>query len=295
MKKILQVLVFPFAFVSKYFKSFIFLGIVALVFLSTREKDETSFANLAKIYISGPIVSSDSIYRTIKRIQKLPNIKGVLLEVNSPGGLVSASVEISDLIKNLNYKIPVVAYVSGAMASGAYYGGMYASKIVASRGSIIGSIGVIVDSVNVSELLNKVGIKPQGVTAGEYKEIGTMTREWKPKERIFIQNLIDEQYKMFVHDVADARGLDESKYRVFAEGKIFTAPKAQNLGLIDKVGDYDVALDILKELSDVTDPVFLKRPTRIIDSFIEEFSNKLNLALRSALSEASTPTLKARF
>lgn len=268
-------------FINKYFKTFVFLVIV--IFLISLFSDDTTSKspNLAKIYLQGPIISSDSIRNQIEKIKSNSGIKGVLLLIDSPGGSMSASVEISDMIAELKQKMPVVAYVKGIMASGSYYGGMYADKIYANRGALIGSIGVIFSGVDIKGLMDKIGIKEQGIAAGEYKEMGTFTRQWNPKEKEYMQNLIQEEYHMFISDVALARGLDVKNYHQYAEGKVFSAKNALKLGLIDVIGTQDEAIDMLKNLAQVSDPVWLKKD--ILDNYIDRFAKSSTQMLLQTL------------
>ncbi|RDU74064.1 signal peptide peptidase SppA [Helicobacter anseris] len=272
MKKIASILIAPFAFITKYFKACVFLLIVVLILISTKNQEQPNKdANLAKIYLQGPILDSASIYEQIKKINQNPKIKGALLLINSPGGAISASVEISDMIKDLNLKIPVVAYVQGTMASGSYYGGMYATKIYANRGAMIGSIGVIFNGVNLAELMDKIGIKTQTLAMGAYKEIGTPTRKWNPKEEAFLKELLQEEYKMFIDDVADARNLNAKNYQQFAEGKVFSARNAKKLGLIDEIGTLDDAIATLQDLAQVENPIWLEKSK--FDAYLEKIIN----------------------
>ena len=281
LKTLASILVAPFAFITKYFKACVFLLILLLIALSI-ETPKPSNTNLAKIYLNGPILDSSSIYEQIKKIQSNPNIKGALLLINSPGGAVSASVEISDMIKDLSLKMPVVAYVQGMMASGGYYGGMYATKIIANRGALIGSIGVIFSGIDVAELMQKLGIKTQNIVAGAYKEVGIPTRAWNAQERAFLENLIQEEYKMFINDVANARGLNPKNYKQFAEGKIFSAKSALKLGLIDSIGSLDDAIAQLQDLAQVQTPVWLEKSK--LDSYLEKFLNSSVQALLNNLT-----------
>lgn len=259
-KKIFDMITIPLDFITKYFKAMVFLLIVVVLVVSiTPSSSNISAPNLAKIYLKGPIIDSEGIAAQIDKILATPSIKGVLLIINSPGGSMSASVEISDMIAELKQKMPVIAYVEGVMASGSYYAGMYADKIYANRGSLIGSIGVIFNGVNIADLAHKLGIEQQAIAAGEYKEIGTFTRKWTPQERAFLKNLIDEEYHMFVSDVADARGLDSKTSKEYADGKVFSAKKALKLGLIDTIGTQNQAIEMLKTLSEVKDPIWLKK------------------------------------
>ncbi len=261
----------PFDFIQKYFKTFVFLLIVILIFGSATQHKDLN-ANLAKIYLKGPIFESETFMSQIENLKNYQNIKGILLIIDSPGGTLGASVEIADIIKDLNESIPVVAYVQGTMASGSYYAGMYANTIVANRGSIIGSIGVIFNGYNIKDLMDKIGIKSQSLAAGEFKEAGTFTREWSQKEKEYLNKLLNQQYKMFITDVSNARNLDPDNYKSFAEGKIFSAYEALNLGLIDMVGSQVNAINILKELSGVKEIIWVKNG--ILDTYLEKIASK---------------------
>ena len=261
----------PFDFIQKYFKTFVFLLIVILIFGSATQHKDLN-ANLAKIYLKGPIFESETFMSQIENLKNYQNIKGILLIIDSPGGTLGASVEIADIIKDLNESIPVVAYVQGTMASGSYYAGMYANTIVANRGSMIGSIGVIFNGYNIKDLMDKIGIKSQSLAAGEFKEAGTFTREWSQKEKEYLNKLLNQQYKMFITDVSNARNLDPDNYKSFAEGKIFSAYEALNLGLIDMVGSQVNAINILKELSGVKEIIWVKNG--ILDTYLEKIASK---------------------
>lgn len=263
----------PLKFIQTYFKSCLFILLV-IVLIAAFSPPQTAHINLAKIYLEGPIFRSDLFATQIKSLDNFPNLKGVLLVIDSPGGGLAASVEIADMIAELNEKIPVVAYVRGNMASGSYYAGMYSRFIVANRGAMIGSIGVILSGYNIEDLLNKLGIKAQGVKAGEFKEAGTIMREWSERERAYLQSVLNQQYAMFVRDVATARekklkGVD---YRVYAEGKIFNAYDAKEIGLIDAVGTQKEAIALLQEVAGVKDASWAKEG--VIDNYLKKFTNQ---------------------
>lgn len=269
-KKIFHLFTLSLDFITKYFKALVFLLILIILLITLLPQgSEIKTPNLAKIHLYGHIIESEDIHTQIEKILKNPNIKGALLLIDSPGGAMAASIEISDMIRELKEKMPVVVYVQGAMASGSYYAGMYADKIYANRGALIGSIGVIFSSVNIEDLAHKIGIKTQGVAAGKYKEIGIFTREWTPPEKEFLQDLINEEYQMFITDVADARGLEPKNAKEYAEGKVFTAAKALKLGLIDTIGTQNEAIETLKNLSQVENPIWLKKDK--FEAYIDKF------------------------
>lgn len=261
----------PLSFIQTYFKSFILLFAVLIV-LSIGHKYDTQ-ANLAKIYLKGMILESESFAKQVDNLKNYPNLKGVLLIIDSPGGTLGASVEIADMIKELNEQLPVVAYVQGTMASGSYYAGMYSKAIVANRGSMIGSIGVILNSINIEDLMNKIGIKPQTLSAGEYKEIGAITRKWSEKEEKYLSNVINQQYMMFVNDVSSSRKLPIDNYKDFAEGRIFNAYDAKKVGLIDLVGTQGNAVNILQELAVIDKVIWVKQST--VDDYLNKITNSV--------------------
>lgn len=265
--------------ITKYFKAFVFILIVIILLISINPPAQQP--NLAKIQLKGMILDSSMLRAQIDELHQYPSLKGVLLVVNSPGGAVGASVEVSDLIKELAEKLPVVVHTEGVMASGAYYASIGASKIYANRGALIGSIGVIFSGANIKPLLDKIGYEPQTIAAGEYKEIGTYYRDWSAKERTFIQNLIKEEYDTFITDVANARKLNLANAQQFAEGKVFNATKAKELGLIDDILSRNQAIAQLKILSGVEKEEWLEKSSwqSYIDSALESSLSSVLSAL----------------
>jgi protease-4 len=264
-------------FISKYFKSLLFLLILYLVFAPSKSV-ELKKPNLMKIDINGAIFDDKEFLKKIEEAQKR-YIKGVLIEINSPGGAVAPSVEMSLAVKRLKDKKPVVAYAKGMMTSGSYYASIWADKIVANPGSMIGSIGVIFDSVNIEELASKIGIKEQVVKAGKYKQIGTPTRKWKDFEKAELEKVINNTYKMFVTDVANARGLKITDKDKFADAHIFTAQGAKKVGLIDKVGSIYDAKELLYKLAKVKNPVWKKEDR--FDKFLDKVISKIGFSIYS--------------
>lgn len=289
LRNIARIFTAPLDFINKYFKALLFLFIVLFVVLSSVDEVESNPPNVAKLHLTMPIYESESFAQGVKKIKENKNIKGVLLVIDSPGGLVGASIEIADMIKDLAQKMPVIAYVQGSMASGSYYAGMYASEIYANRGALIGSVGVIFSGVNVEELMQKVGVKEQGIKAGAYKEIGTMMRQWSKEERKFLEELLQEQYAMFYTDVLQARQdkLKSKDYHDFAEGKVFSANKALELGLIDKVASMQEAMDLLQQKVGADELIWLEK-----DKF-ETYMDKLFDTMSSKILSLALPSLKA--
>ncbi len=274
-KKLFSPITATLGFIQKYFKSMIFLLILFLIF-GGPGAENIHKPNLMKIELNGPIFDSTAFLEEVKRAES-PNIKGVLMVVNSPGGAVAPSIEMALAIKRLKEKKPVISYAGGVMASGSYYASIYSDKIIANPGAMIGSIGVLFQSPNIKELADKIGIKEQTIAAGKYKQIGTPTREWLPHEKKELETMIDDTYNMFVTDVANARGLDINNSSSYADAHVFTARMAKDVGLIDEVGSIYTATKEIEKLSGVSEPIWLKKDKieKFMDKFIAETSSKV--------------------
>ena len=226
--------------------------------------------NLEKITLMGPILDATSIVEQIDEARKNKNIKGVLFSIDSPGGAVAPSVEIAYAIKRLRETKPTVVYAAGIMASGGYYSAIWGSEIIANPGSMIGSIGVIMEGADISELMQKVGVKTQVVHAGTYKQVGTFDRPWSNVERAELDKVIKGTYNLFVHDVSRARKLDINKSTDYADAHIFTANQAIKVGLVDKIGVEFDAKKRVEVLAKIKDPVWNKEDP--MDKFFKRFA-----------------------
>ncbi|MBL0709125.1 MAG: signal peptide peptidase SppA [Sulfurimonas sp.] len=256
-KKLLSPITSTLGFIQNHFKAMIFVLILFLIFAPSSDEDFTTY-NLQQINLIGPIMEVSEVLEQINKATTNKDIKGVLLIVDSPGGAVAPSIEIAYAIKRLQSKKPVVVYASGTIASGSYYASIWADEIIANPGSMVGSIGVIMQGANLSELMQKIGISSQSVQAGEYKQIGTPNRKWRSFEVDELNKVIQGTYEMFVSDVADARGLDAKKQGEFANAHIFTASQAKDVGLVDALGvKYDAKTTLVK-LSGVKKPIWNK-------------------------------------
>jgi len=256
-KKIFSPITATLGYIQNHFKAMIFVLILFLIF-APDESENLNPVNLQQINLVGPIMEVSEVLEQIEDATNNNKVKGVLLVVDSPGGAVAPSIELAYAIKRLKEKKPVVAYAQGTIASGSYYASIWANEIVVNPGSMVGSIGVIMQGADMSELMGKIGIKTQSVQAGKYKKVGTGDRPWTSYEVNELNKVINGTYDMFTQDVADARGLDIKKRDSFANAHIFTAAQAKNVGLVDSLGvSYDAKQRVI-ELSGVTNPSWNK-------------------------------------
>lgn len=268
MSKLFLPITAPIKFIQEHFKAMVFVLIVVLIFAPSNDQSLLP-NNLQQVAIKGPIFDAEEIVYQLDQAAKNDTVKGVLIDINSPGGAVAPSLEIAYAVKRLREKKPVVVYASGVFASGGYYAAIWADKIIANPGAMVGSIGVIMQGADFSELMGKIGIKHQVVAAGKYKEIGTANRQWTDDERRELNKVIQGTYDLFVGDVAAARNLDPRKHARYADAHIFTALQAKDAGLVDAIGvKYDAKTEIVK-LSGVDKPVWNEE-----DRF-EKFMRKL--------------------
>jgi protease-4 len=255
------------SYINNHFKAMLFLLLLFFVF-SPFSNEALEQPNLTTIKLEGEISNIDKVLTQIESASADTNIKGVLLQVDSPGGALAPSIELSMAIKRLNEIKPVIAYAGGSMTSGSYYASIWTRKIIANPGAFIGSIGVLFQAPNIKPLADKLGISEQVITAGEYKQMGTFTREWSDKERGALKELIDDAYALFTNDVSSARGLKISQAKDFANARVFIAHKAKQVGLIDEVGSLYSAQKELEGLSGVDNPIWQK-PSEL-DNFLKE-------------------------
>lgn len=181
-----------------------------------------------------------------------PNVEGIIIRVNTPGGGVLESAEIHDKIVKAQeeYGKPVFISMGGMAASGGYYISAPADLIVASPQTITGSIGVIMESVNITGLLDEYGIEFNTIKSGPYKDIMSPTREMTEEERAILQSMIDESYDEFVQIIASGRDMSEDEVRAIADGRIYSGKQALELNLVDELGSLDDTITLMKSALD---------------------------------------------
>ena len=268
---------------SGIFVFFLVLAVAVASFMG-RPADFALGDKIGVIEVFGPIVDSRQVIEQLHDFRDNDNIKALVLRIDSPGGGVGPSQEIHDEVKALDVIKPVVVSMGSVAASGGYYIAASAREIIANPGTITGSIGVIMEFTNFQELLDKIGLNSVVVKSGEYKDIGSPSREMTAPEREILQNLIDDVHSQFVASVAEGRQMDEALVASIADGRIFSGHRAMQLGLVDKMGNLEVAIQRAAELAGVDgEPKVLYPPSkkpRFIDLFIEETLNRLQFALQ---------------
>jgi protease-4 len=199
--------------------------------------DKSKKAPIAVIAIENEIMESKKIIEMLHAAEEEKDIKAIILRIDSPGGAVAPTQEIYEEVRRIDKNKPIYASFGSVAASGGYYIGAACRKIWASAGTLTGSIGVIMQMADLSELFKWAKYKPETIKAGRYKDIGNPGRPMTDEERLFLNELLAGTHKQFMEDISAVRK-DRLKKDIneLAQGQIFHGKEAQELGLVDEVG-----------------------------------------------------------
>ncbi len=197
--------------------------------------------------INGIILESEIIIKKLRILENETDVKGIVLRINSPGGAVAPSQEIYSELKRIQEKKKIFTSISSVAASGGYYIAVGSNKIYANPGSVTGSIGVILQSYNIEELMQKIGIKSQVVKSGVKKDIGSPYRTMTQEEKKLLRSVIGDTHEQFVKAIASSRKLDRKRVATLADGRIFTGNQALKAELIDGLASFREVVELLKK------------------------------------------------
>lgn len=234
-------------------------GIIGLLVIASREGDElpliTSEHAVALVPLEGEIMRSDKFRRVMQKTVEHDKVKAIVVKIDSPGGGVGASEEIYNTIKWADAKKPVVCSLSGIAASGGLYSALGCRKIITNRGTLTGSIGVIMMAPSFPDVLTRFGVKMNVVKSGRYKDTGSPFRDMTDEDRAMLDGLISQSYEQFVDAVATSRKLAKEDVRKFADGRVITGEEAVRIGLADDTGGVEKAARIaLQAAGDSAEP-----------------------------------------
>lgn len=231
---------------------FLSISVIITIFVLKSENSSVlpSFSKkIAVIPINGVIMESDKVVNKIKACQEDKSIVGIVFHINSPGGAVAPSQEIYQQIlfyKKETHK-PVYVSMGSLAASGGYYIASAADVIYANSGTLTGSIGVIMQFPNYSELSKKIGVSMTTITAGKLKDAGNPFEKLSPEKREYFNRLLEDTHKQFIKDVATARNIPIDSLKQYAEGEVFTGNMAQKIGLVDSIGTFEECKIAIRE------------------------------------------------
>ena len=250
------------------------------VYKGTNSKEKIKIVDVDGVIQSND--ANDFAVEELKKAKEDPLVKGVILRVNSPGGSVYASEKIANQIKALKEaEKPVYTVMEEMAASGGYYISAPTDRIYASNETWTGSIGVIIQSKSLQGLFEKYGIKEQNITTGKMKDAGSVGRDMNDEEKAYFQGLVDSAFDRFVKIVAEGRGLSEREVRKIADGRVYDGSQALNIGLVDKIGDLDLAISEMTSENGLNDPMVIEN-NDVMSSFNSLFSKAMDLKKESS-------------
>ncbi|MEO1103589.1 MAG: signal peptide peptidase SppA [Pseudomonadota bacterium] len=207
--------------------------------------------HIARLSVTGAIVSDRNMMKLIKRLEKSDTVAGVLVSINSPGGTSVGGERLFNALRELDGKKPVVAHINTLGASAAYMTALASDHIVAQRTSLTGSIGVLIQYGQISQLLERLGIKVAKIDSGPLKAEPNPFEPAPPAALAALQSVVDDTYDYFLGLVVERRAMPRAKAQRLSDGRIYTGAQALEEGLIDALGGEETAIEWLVAERDV--------------------------------------------
>jgi len=263
---------------SKIILIVVLLFLVLSIIVSILTKSNTS--NIGVVNIEGVIMESREIVESLDEFNKRDDIQGILLRINSPGGAVAPSQEIYEKVKEIseNNNKNIVTSIGSLGASGGYYIAIGSDKIFANPGSLVGSIGVIMNYTIAKDLFDKIGLKFETHKSGNLKDSGSLYRYSNAADDEYFQSIISDIHSQFIEEVYNRRKINKESLIDIANGQVFSGKMAYNNNLIDSLGTFEDALNLLKKMSNIEGEIKLIYPSKEKSSFLEYFiQNNISL------------------
>lgn len=221
-----------------------FVILVVFAYVTMNAFDETSLtqknsnrARIGVVTVDGVIMDSKGTIELLQMAEEDKQLKAIILRIDSPGGAVGPTQEIYEEIQRIDKIKPVYASFGAIAASGGYYLGSATRKIWASPGTLTGSIGVIMEFMDLSKLFEFAKVSPQTIKAGKYKDAGNPSRSLTPEEKQMMDQLIAGVHEQFIGDIMKRRAKKiKGDIHDHAQGQIFSGASAKELGLVDEMG-----------------------------------------------------------
>lgn len=233
----------------------LFLAIVVAAMRGDSGGFDLSAEKVAVVTVEGEILDARETIEAIHRYADNALVKAIVVRIDSPGGAIAPSQEIYSEIRKTRQKSgkPFVASFDTVAASGGFYIAAACDQIVSNPGSITGSIGVILQWLDMEELVKWAKMKPETITSGPLKAAGSPFRELSEAERQYLQRIVQQLHTQFVRAVADGRKgkLTEADVARLADGRVFTGEEAHALKLVDQIGTLDDAVTLAGKLAGV--------------------------------------------
>ena len=207
---------------------------------------------IAQLWISGLILDDSEREKLISEIAEDNNIRALILRINSPGGTMAGSESLFLSLREVAFKKPLVAVLGGTATSGAYMTALAADQIFARNSSVTGSIGVILQTAEVSKMLENLGISTETIKSSPLKGVPSIFESLDSSGKAASQAVVDDMYDQFVSLLVERRSLTLSEAKVLADGRIYTGRQALSNGLVDQEGGQREAIEWLEESQNIS-------------------------------------------
>lgn len=249
-------------------------------------KNNTSISNSKEAYIAR-IKIHDVIMDDLPRLEKIQaliddqNVKAIIVSINSPGGSVVGSETLYNKFKQAAKQKPVVAVLDSVAASGGYLAALGTNYIIAHNGTITGSIGVIIQTAEITELAKAIGVKFESFKSNPLKALPNMTEKTSEEARESIMDVVYSTHEYFIEQVSLSRNIPKERIRAIADGKIFSGPQALELGLVDMIGSYEDAVNWLHQKQNISQKlqivdIELQFKEKLIDLLLDGMRSKIS-------------------
>ena len=264
---------------------FLLVLVFRLGAISNNSSIDSPGKKVGVIKISGPIIASEQINSKLEKFKNRNDISAIVIRIDSPGGLVAPTQEIFEKVKSVRDVKPIVSSMATVAASGGYYIALGSDSLIANPGTIVGSIGVIMNYPIATELLDKVGIKFETVKSGGLKDVGSYSREVTEADRRHLNEMVTNMHNQFITAVEENRDIDRSEIIKLADGRVFTGLQSKDLGLVDMLGTFDDAINIAGILGNIKGKPKTIEINKKNNSFFDLFTSNLEQATNSWFDE----------
>jgi protease IV len=265
----------------------ILLGVGLVIVAAGRFAGVDKRNHIARLSITGIVQLDSRQLDALEKIRDNPRVKALIVRLNTPGGTVVGGETLHRALKDVAAKKPVIAVMDDLATSAGYMIAVATDRIFAHRGTVTGSIGVLFQTAEVTELLKKLGVAVETVKSGPFKAEPSPLTKMTPAVRKATQALVDDMQEMFLAMVAEGRRIDRAKVLELADGRIFTGRMAVENGLVDAIGGEREGVDWLeKERKIIPDlPVHDVKLRRQVENWLEYASS---LIRKTTFSERLT-------
>ena len=265
----------------------LFVALAAVLVFLQSEGELFREDRIARVYVEGIIVRDDARSQVLARLAADKSVRGVIVHIDSPGGSVVGGEDLYNGLRDIADKKPVTAVMGTVATSAAYMAGIAADRVWAREGSVTGSIGVILQSANITGLLDRIGVEPVTIKSSELKGTPSPLEPLTKAARAASQEVVLDLYEFFVGIVIERRPLDAATVRVLADGRVYSGRQAVANGLIDAIGGEDDAVSWMVTAQNVPEglPIVTVKDREDAESVLERI---VGLSGKSLFSNALT-------